>query len=110
LPPLLTIKSEIGIKFEVEALSVMTIHKAEGYTMPNAILDLSKPPVCSLTYCHIYVAFSCVCGCDIIHLLLNSEYEYQKWDSLSYIDHLRANKYLDAFFAGYDRQSQSQNQ
>jgi len=79
----------------------MTIHKAEEQTMPKAILALSKPPSHSLTYCHIYVAFSCVHGCDDIHLLLNGNNEGQKRDSLAYIDHLRPDKNLNAFFAGY---------
>ena len=88
----------------------MTIHKAEGQTMPNAILALSKPPVHSLTYCHLYVAFSCVHGCDNIHLLLNGEQAVHKWESLAHIDCLRADKHLNAFFAGYHNQLSQQNQ
>jgi len=79
----------------------MTIHKAEGQTMHNAILALSKPATHSLTYCHVYVAFSRVHDCDNIRLLLNGEQELHKWESLAYIDRLRADKHLNAFFTGY---------
>jgi len=103
-------KVKVESRFGVEASFAMTIHKAEGQTMPNAILALSKPPVHSLTYCHLYVAFSRVHGCDNIHLLLNGEQELHKWESLAYIDRLRADKHLDAFFAGYHKRLPQQNQ
>jgi len=79
-------KVKLEPRFGVEASFAMTIYKAEGQTMPNAILALSKPPVCSLAYCHVYVAFSHVWGCKNIHLLLNGDNQAQKWDSLDYID------------------------
>jgi len=50
-------KVKLESRFGVEASFAMTIHKAEGQTMPNVILALSKPPVRNLTYCHLYVAF-----------------------------------------------------
>jgi len=97
-------KVKLESRFGVEASFAMTIHKAEGQTMPNAILALSKPPVRNLTYCHLYVAFSRVRGCDNIRLLLNGDQQVHKWDSIAYIDCLRADKHLNAFFAGYHNQ------
>jgi len=96
-------KVKLECRFAVEAAFAMTIHKAEGQTMSNAILALSKPPGHSLTYCHIYVAFSRVHGCENIRLLLNGEDEREKWNSLGYIDCLRPDKLLNAFFAGYNQ-------
>jgi len=76
-------KVKLESRFAVEVSFAMTIHKAEGETMSTAILALSKPPSHSLTYCHIYVAFSCIHGCDDICLLLNGNNEGQKWDLLA---------------------------
>jgi len=101
-PHFLPSKVKLEPRFAVEASFAMTIHKAEGQTIPNAILALSKPPVHSLTYCHVYVAFSRVRGCENIRLLLNGDNPAQKWISLEYIDCLRPDKNLNAFFAGYN--------
>ncbi len=100
--PFLPSKVKFELRFEIEASFAMTIHKAKGQTMPNAILALSKPPAHSLTYCHIYVVFSRVPGCENIRLLLNRDNQTQKWDSLDYIDCLKPDKNLNAFFAGYN--------
>jgi len=97
-------KVKLESRFEVEASFALTIHMAEGQTMPNVNLALSKPPVRNLTYCHLYVAFSRVRGCDNIRLLLNGDQQVHKWNTIAYVDCLRADKHLNAFFAGYHNQ------
>ena len=89
--------------FPVELAFAITVNKAQGRTIENVILALSKKPlsVCNMGLKELYVALSRVRTKDSIRLLLTGDSYLQKFESMSYIDTLRGDPTVSAFFAGF---------
>ena len=78
----------------------MTLHKAQGRTLPAVILALSHRPMPSaqMTFEGIFVALSRVKSADDIRILLSNPNDYT---SLRYITQLNASTHIQEFFAGF---------
>ena len=90
--------------FPLEPGFAITIHKAQGRTIEKVILSLSKRYANNLdpTYAALYVALSRVkCKEDIrlfLHYDLSGQPDYER---ITYIDSLKPDKSINAFFEGY---------
>jgi len=91
--------------FPVEPAFAITVHKAEGRTMPRVIIALSHHPVaaCNFSHAQVHVAFSRVRQGRHIRLLLTGESEVEKWLSLTYLGKLRPHPSIQFFFNGFKR-------
>ena len=100
-------KVEIVPHFPLELQFVITAHKAQGCTLENVILALSERHAngCNMSYASIYVALSRVKFSDNIRLLVASTSSLV-WESLLYIEKLKPEKSIRAFFEGFSQTSQ----
>jgi hypothetical protein len=96
-------KAHIVARFPVEPPFVITVHKAQGWTLDKVILALSHRHGnrCQMVYAALYVALSWVHHQSDIRLLLSGLTSVSQWSSLEYISGLRPDKFISAFFAGY---------
>jgi UvrD-like helicase C-terminal domain len=87
----------------------ITIHKAQGQTLPAVILSLSDN--CQLSYASLYVALSRVKHCNDIRLLIHGSWQgnIEDWETIAYIPSLQPGKDINAFFAGFKINSQQWN-
>ncbi|KAL7526069.1 hypothetical protein ACHAWF_001619, partial [Thalassiosira exigua] len=80
----------------------VTIHEAQGRTIPKVILCISENPLpfLRLKWEGLYVALSRVCHRDDIHLLVCFDDQM----TMEYIGSLKKNKFIKSYFDGYIRQ------
>ena len=100
-------KVQIVSHFPLELQFVITAHKAQGRTLDNVILALSERHAkgCNMSYAAIYVALSRVKFRNNIRLLLASD-KPLVWESLLYLERLKPEKSIKAFFEGYRHNNQ----
>ena len=99
-PNFIPSRIETRQNFPIEPAFAATVYKAEGRTILNVILALSRrsAAMCNMSYEALYVALSRVKTKDGIRLLLTGD---SPWETLDYISALRPNKKVQAFFQGY---------
>lgn len=81
-----------------------TVHKAEGQTMDKLIIAGSKrfEDKREMTYASLYVALSRVRCRDDVRLLVHRKKGGKlDWDSLLYVDELRPDPSIEAYFEGF---------
>ena len=96
--------SRLSVKppFRFETAFAITVHKAQGQTLPRVILALSKGRgQRGFSYSHLYVALSRVAERSDIRLLLVGTIEEMKWRSVTYVEGLTADKHTISFLAGF---------
>ena len=90
----------------------MTINKSEGRTLGRTILCLShrgKGSTKNPSRRDLYVGITRVRRAEDLRLFLHGATCEDKWDSLDYIDHLKRNDAVRAYFAGFERQTNQAN-
>ncbi|KAL7552147.1 hypothetical protein ACHAWF_015363 [Thalassiosira exigua] len=85
--------------FPIEPGFSVTIHKAQGRTIPKVVLSISEHPFhfTRLTWEGLYVALSRVRHKDDIRLLLR----FDDRSTMEYIANLKKNKFVKSYFDGY---------
>ena len=101
--------SQMTVKnnFPLELAFAITVNKAQGRTIDHVILAISKKPVavCNMGLKELYVALSRVRHTSSIRLLVTGDDPIKKWFALAYIDVLKVDPTVAAFFAGYNYDS-----
>ena len=93
-------KAQVSNLFPFELGFAMTLHKAQGRTLPAVILALSVRPthVTQIRFDGIFVAISRVEMADDIRLLLYNPLDYSPLD---YITQLKPPKHIQQYFSGF---------
>ena len=89
--------------FPIMPAFAITVHKAEGATLPKVIIAMSHSPVhkCNFTYEQVHVAFSRVTSGNNIRLLLSGKSEMEQWHSIGFVSDLRQDPTIRWFFMGF---------
>ena len=95
--------SKVHVKnhFPLEHAFAITVHKAQGRTIDNVILALSKQPYMPLTMSSVYVSLSRVKSKENIRIFVLGNDKPAKILSLHWLESLKQDTTVDAFFAGF---------
>ena len=87
--------------FPIELAFAITVHKAEGQTFEKVIVALSKRWWFNFSHAGIYVALSRVKEAECMRFLISGTTAREKQDSISYLQDLRPDPGIGAFFSGF---------
>jgi hypothetical protein len=93
-------------QFPLELGFAMTIHKAQGRTLPRVILALSVRPTQQIEFAAFYVAMSRVEERNHIRILSHENRDIGQ--SLYYLTKLHFNPHVSMFYSGFTTQNGSQ--
>lgn len=94
---------QVTARFPVELSFAITVNKAQGRTIDNVILALSEKPtrISNMGLKELYVALSRVRKGSHIRLLLAGNNGFDMYNSILYVERLKRDAAVDAFFAGF---------
>ena len=103
---------EVRPLFPLEPGIAITIHKAQGRTIQKIILSLSKRYThnIDIQYAALYVALSRVRCKEDIRLFLHQDFSgVPDMERILYINSLKPDKSINAFFEGYKNDNETWN-
>ena len=106
-PTLLRTPSKLVIvpHFPIQLAFAITVEKAQGQTLERVIVALSERnmTITNFRYSCLYVAMSRVREAKHLRILLSSfENRDDEWQSLQYLEHLKRDESIQAFFSGFN--------
>ena len=96
---------KIGFIFPIQPGFAITVDKAQGQTLERVIVALSERDhkISNFTYACVYVAMSRVKLAQHLQILLKKDSNpWKSWQTLMYVDNLRKEASIDAFFDGFN--------
>ena len=89
--------------FPIELAFAITVHKAEGQTFEKVIVALSRRCWFNFSHAGIYVALSRVREAKSMRFLISGSTAKEKEDSIAYLQDLKPDMGVGAFFQGFGR-------